>query len=158
MSELAIPLPDFVAEKPLFMCVMSNTDTAKIPNISAAGKTPELTDYTPAGDCELIELGYIKSVHVLPFSPIGSPKPALITRSALRLSKTPAIYVNCGLRKLPATPVIDFHATPGADIRSGQAVVGVDDIFRNGQLLGGHIGKLSAVSYTHLTLPTKRIV
>ncbi len=143
MSELATPLPDFMAEKPLFMCVMSNTDTAKIPNISAAGKTPELTDYTPAGDCELIELGHIKSVPVLPFSPSGSPTPALITRSALRLSQTPAIYVNSGLRKLPSIPVVDLHATPGADIRSGQAVADVEDIFKNGQLLGEHIGKLS---------------
>lgn len=143
MSELTSRLPDFAVERPLFMCVLSNTDTAKIPNISAAGKTPELTDYTPAGDCELIELGHIKSAPVLPFSPSGSPTPALITRSALRLSKTPAIYVNSGLRRLPATPVIDLHAAPGADIRSGQAVAGVADIFRNGQLLGEHMGKLS---------------
>ena len=38
---------------PIFLCVLSNTDTCRIPGISAAGATTELNDYTPAADAEI---------------------------------------------------------------------------------------------------------
>ncbi len=57
------PRPDFSPEKPLFLCILANTETAKIPNISAAGKSPELTDFTPAADAELVETGNAISIN-----------------------------------------------------------------------------------------------
>ena len=38
----------------IFACVLSNTAVSKIPGISGAGGSPELTPYTPALDAELI--------------------------------------------------------------------------------------------------------
>jgi len=35
---------DFNVEHPFFLCVLSNTDTAKIPGISAAGRSPDVID------------------------------------------------------------------------------------------------------------------
>ena len=41
----------------LFLCVIANTLTSRINGITGAGATPELTDYTPAADVELVMLG-----------------------------------------------------------------------------------------------------
>ena len=41
--------------EPVFICVIGTTETSKIPGISGAGATPELTEYTPAADAEIIE-------------------------------------------------------------------------------------------------------
>ena len=40
-------------KSPLFICTIGTTETAKIQGISAAGRYPELTDYTPPADVEL---------------------------------------------------------------------------------------------------------
>ena len=52
-----------------FICVIGNTETAKIPRISAAGKYPELTDYTPAADVELLFYGRYKCIKGVPSPP-----------------------------------------------------------------------------------------
>ncbi|MBS7625493.1 TIGR00303 family protein, partial [Candidatus Bathyarchaeota archaeon] len=36
--------------RPIFICTIGTTETAKIPGISAAGKNPQFTDYTPPAD------------------------------------------------------------------------------------------------------------
>ena len=82
-------------KKPMFLCVLSSTKTAHIPKLSAAGKTAELTDYTPAGDAELMETGNIISVPVLPMTPpYDTPTPAIMTRSALKLTDAPYYFIN----------------------------------------------------------------
>jgi len=73
-------------KKPLFICVIGVTETAKILGISAAGKNPELTDYTPPADVELLLLGKCKCIPGVPVTPEGIPTPALITMAALRLA------------------------------------------------------------------------
>lgn len=40
--------------EPVFICVIGTTETSKIPGISGAGATPELTEYTPAADAEIM--------------------------------------------------------------------------------------------------------
>ena len=88
--------------RPMFLCVLSNTKTAHIPKLSAAGKTAELTDYTPAGDAELMETGNIISVPVLPMTPpYDTPTPAIMTRSALKLTDVPYHFINSGLIVTP---------------------------------------------------------
>lgn len=117
-------------EKPIFICVLSNTKTAHIPKLSAAGKTAELTDYTPAGDAELMETGNIVSVPVLPMTPpLDTPTPAIMTSSALRLTGTPHYFVNSGLIVTPDVPYIDLKAKPGEDIREKIAVHDPEGIF-----------------------------
>lgn len=117
-------------EKPIFICVLSNTRTAHIPKLSAAGKTAELTDYTPAGDAELMETGNIISVPVLPMTPpLDTPTPAIMTSSALRLTGVPHYFVNSGLIVTPEVPYIDLEAKPGEDIREAIAVHDPRSIF-----------------------------
>lgn len=124
-------------KKPMFLCVLSNTKTAHIPNLSAAGKTAELTDYTPAGDAELMETGNIISVPVLPMTPpFDTPTPAIITRSALKLTDAPYNFINSGLIITPEDPCIDLKAKPGEDIREPIAVRDVQGIYERAKFLG----------------------
>lgn len=122
--------------KPMFLCVLSNTKTAHIPKLSAAGKTAELTDYTPAGDAELMDTGGIISVPVLPMTPpYDTPTPAIMTRSALKLTDIPYQFINSGLIVTPDVPYIDLKANPGEDIREPLAVKDVQGIYERAKLL-----------------------
>jgi uncharacterized protein (TIGR00303 family) len=127
----------------LFCCVLSSTETSKIPGISAAGANPELVDYTPAGDAELVEWGRIVQAPVVPFTPSGCPTPALITRAALELTGVKAIFFNAGLRHLPIVPLIDLQAKPGRDIRNEIAVEDVEGIYNRAERCGRGLGKLA---------------
>lgn len=124
-------------KKPMFLCVLSNTKTSHIPKLSAAGKSAELTDYTPAGDAELMDTGNIISVPVLPMTPpYDTPTPAIMTRSALKLTDVPYNFINSGLIVTPAVPCIDLEAEPGEDIREPIAVKDVEGIYERAKLLG----------------------
>jgi uncharacterized protein (TIGR00303 family) len=137
------PCPDFSPEKPLFLCILANTETAKIPNISAAGKSPELTDYTPAADAELVETGNAISINEPAMTPSGAPSPAVLTRASMLLTGIPCIFINSGLRVRPMIPTIDLNARPGGDIRKGHAVIDAIDIYKKSRALGEKLGKLS---------------
>ena len=96
-------------ERPLFVCVLGNTETAYIEGLSAAGKTAKLTDYTPAGDAEVLHKGTIIDVPILPMTPpFDTPTPALITRAALTMAGVPLLIVNADSRifqdPVPPTP------------------------------------------------------
>jgi uncharacterized protein (TIGR00303 family) len=137
------PFPDFIPEKPLFICILANTRTAKIPNISAAGKSPEFTDYTPAADAELVAAGHAISISEPAMCPSGAPTPAVITRASLLLTGMPCLFINAGLRIRPKIPFIDLNAEAGKDIREGRAVSDARDIYKNAKALGIQLGKLS---------------
>ncbi len=138
--EWVVPKSTHAPEKPLFLCVLSNTWTAHIPKISAAGKTASLTDYTPAGDAEIVETGSILSVPIMPMTPpYDTPTPAIITRAALNLTGVPHMFVNAGLKIVPDISFVDLEAKPGEDIRKPVAVHGAQDIFERARKLGGEI-------------------
>ncbi len=137
------PSPDFSPEKPLFVCILANTETAKIPNISAAGKSPELTDYTPAADAELVETGMPLSLTEPAMTPSGAPTPAVLTRASMLLTGMPCIFINSGLRVRPKIPSVDLNALPGGDIRKGCAVSDAFDTYKKSEALGRKLGKLS---------------
>lgn len=137
------PSPEISPEKPLFLCILANTQTAKIPDISAAGKSPELTDFTPAADAELVETGNALSINEPAMTPSGAPSPAVLTRASMLLTGMPCIFINSGLRIRPLIPTIDLNVIPGGDIRKGHAVVDVLDIYKKSHALGKKLGKLS---------------
>ncbi len=137
------PGPDFRPEKPLFLCILANTETAKIPDISAAGKSPELTDYTPAADAELVETGNAISISEPAMTPSGAPTPAVLTRASMLLTGIPSIFINSGLKVRPMIPTIDLGVHPGGDIRKGNAVIDASDIYNKSRALGEKLGKLS---------------
>lgn len=136
---------DFISEieakKPLFICTIATTETGKIQGISAAGKYPEFTDYTPPADAELLLLGKCKCINGVPVTPDGIPTPALITMSALRLADVPVLVASGGLKVKPQIPFLDFGGNPGRDIRTGNAVDNVAEVIERAQIAGEQLAK-----------------
>ena len=132
-------------KKPLFVCTIATTETGKISGISAAGKYPEFTDYTPPADAELLLLGKCKCINGVPVTPDGIPTPALITMSALRLADIPVLVASGGLKVNPQIPFLDLGGTSGRDIRTGSAVDNVEEVIQRAAVAGEHLAK--AVDY-----------
>ncbi len=128
-------------KKPLFVLTVAVTETAKIPGISAAGKYPEFTDYTPPADAELLLLGKCKCIKGVPVTPDGIPTPALITMSALRLADVPVLVASGGLKVKPYIPFLDLGGSPGRDIRTGNAVDNVEEVIQRATVAGEHLAK-----------------
>lgn len=137
--------PDFGPrpKRPLFLCIISNTDTGKILGLSAAGTTPELTDYTPGADAELVETNKIITMPELPEAPGGSPTPAVVTRAALNLTGINSLFVASGLRKKPAVPYVELGGQAGNDIRKHSAVIDPEATFEKAMRLGNKLARLS---------------
>jgi uncharacterized protein (TIGR00303 family) len=128
-------------KKPLFVCTIATTETAKIQGISAAGENPEFTDYTPPADAELLLLGKCRCIKGVPVTPDGIPTPALITMSALRLADIPILVASGGLKVKPQIPFLELGGTPGNNIRTGKAVENVEEIIQRATLLGEQLAK-----------------
>jgi uncharacterized protein (TIGR00303 family) len=130
-------------KNPLFICTIGTTETAKIPGISAAGMYPELTDYTPPADVELLLLGRCKCIPSVPVTPEGIPTPALITMSALKLADIPALVVSGGVKVKPHVPFLDLGGKPGDDIRTGEAVENAEEILLRAKIAGENLSKMA---------------
>lgn len=130
-------------KQPTYTCVIGTTETAKIPGISAAGANPDITDYTPAADMELLFFGKCKCIDGVPVTPTGVPTPGLITMSAVRLGDMPLFVVNGGARIKPHVPCIDVDGTPGKDIRTGRAVKDPEKSYDRAVLAGKNLAKTS---------------
>jgi uncharacterized protein (TIGR00303 family) len=136
-------LDEIRAKKPLFILTIATTETGKIAGISAAGKYPEFTDYTPPADAELLLLGKCKCINGVPVTPDGIPTPALITMSALRLADVPVLVCSGGLRVKPQIPFLDLGGNSGRDIRTGNAVDNVAEIIARATIAGEQIAKVA---------------
>jgi uncharacterized protein (TIGR00303 family) len=134
-------MKELEGKKPLFVCTLATTETAKIQGISAAGENPEFTDYTPPADAELLLLGKCKCINGVPVTPDGIPTPALITMSALRLADVPVLVASGGLKVKPQIPFLDLGGSPGNDIRTGNAVENVEEVIQRATLAGEHLAK-----------------
>jgi uncharacterized protein (TIGR00303 family) len=128
-------------KRPTFAVVIGNTETAKIPGVSAAGANPEITDLTPAADVELLHLGRCKCIDGVPVTPTGIPTPGIITMSALQLAPMPQFAINGGVRVRPHTPYFELEGEPGADIRTGKALPDPERVYGNALLLGRELAK-----------------
>ncbi len=136
-------LEQISGKKPLFVLTIATSETGKISGISAAGKMPEITDYTPPADAELLLLGKCKCFDGVPVTPDGIPTPALISMSALRLADVPVLVASGGLRVKPQVPFLELGGSPGGDIRSGKAVVDVAEVVERAKVAGRHLAKLA---------------
>jgi uncharacterized protein (TIGR00303 family) len=125
--------------RPLFVCTIAQTDTARIPDISAAGATPELRELTPAADAEALYYGSARCLHGVPANPLGPPGPAIITIAALRLAHIPFLVVDAGTRVRPQAPALRLGEAPGACITTGQAVADAEGLYQRGRLLGAQL-------------------
>lgn len=129
-------------KKPLFACVIANTDTGKINGISVAGENPNITDYTPPADVELVELGRCKCIDGVPITPEGIPTPAIITRASLSLADISFLPVNAGLNVMPQIPFVDVGGISGKDIRKNEAVKDPEKTLEKAVILGENLAHL----------------
>jgi uncharacterized protein (TIGR00303 family) len=134
-------LNQLAGKKPLFTCVIGVTETAKIPGISAAGENPQITDYTPPADVELLQLGKCKCIQGVPVTPDGIPTPALITMSALKLADIPTLVVSAGLKIKPHVPFVELGGSPGRDIRTGNALSNAEEVMNRAKIAGENLSK-----------------
>ncbi len=132
-------------KKPFFICTIATTATAKIPDITGAGISPELMEYTPAGDIELIVHGEVRSCDVAPQTiiegEISAPTPAMLTKGVLELVDVPYIVVNAGSKIKPDVPHINLNEEFGKDIRGGKAVKNPKKIFEDSKLITKELSK-----------------
>ncbi|MBT6844106.1 MAG: TIGR00303 family protein [Candidatus Melainabacteria bacterium] len=110
------------SSKPLFILVISGTDTIKHPGISAAGASQEMLKYTAALDAEFIYHGQTKTLDQLPASPNGIVSPALISKACLSLLGIPSVIIDAGAHIKPQCPYIQVRYQPAADISTGKAM------------------------------------
>ena len=134
-------LDEIDGKNPLFVCTIATTETAKIAGLSAAGKFPDFTDFTPPADAELLLLGKCKSIAGVPVTPDGIPTPALITMSALRLADIPVLVVSGGVKVKPQIPFVDLGGNSGRDIRTGDAVDNVEEVLERAKVAGENLAK-----------------
>lgn len=131
---------------PLFLCVIASTRTSNIPGITGAGVTPELTDYTPAADVELIMHGEPRCLTEIPQTIIegaAAPTPAVITKASLELADIPFLVADAGAAVKPDVPYFNINTLPGENIQDGQAVINPEKIFNKARILGKTLSKLS---------------
>lgn len=131
---------------PLFLCVIANTRTSNIPGITGAGASPELTDYTPAADVELVALGEPRCLGEIPKTVVGeeaTPTPAVITKASLEIADIPILVADAGAAVKPSIPYIQINDKPGEDVRTGKAVSNPREIFEKGKILGKTLSKLT---------------
>lgn len=143
------------ASNPLFVLVISYTYTSLIPGITAAGQNVNLIKYTSPADAEFLNYGHCKCLDSVPVTPDGMPTPAIITKTALDLSKMPFLIVNAGSVVKPQVPYISFDMSPGNDIRTGNAV---DESYvkkglKYGEAFGHELAKLSKMVIIGESIP-----
>ncbi len=130
----------------LFLCVIASTLTSRITGITGAGATPELTDYTPAADVELVMLGEPLCLSEIPktvVAGVAAPTPAVITKAALDLADIPLLVADAGAAIKPNLPYININDSPGGNIKKGKAVTNSKKIFNKGFILGKTLSKLT---------------
>ena len=141
-------LKELAGKKPFFICTIATTSTANIPGITGAGATPELMEYTPAGDVELIVHSKLRCCDIPPQTIIdgaSAPTPAMLTKGALELTNTPYLVVDAGSKIKPDVPFITVgeYEEYGHDISTGRAVANPKKIFENSKIIGREISKNS---------------
>ncbi|MGB7087449.1 MAG: TIGR00303 family protein [Phormidesmis sp.] len=95
-----VSLRDWLARyrgcKPLFACILSATETGLMPDISAAGTTPQARRYTAIADGEFLFSGRASTRHPFPRLP-GGISPVVITRAVLSHQQIPLRLLSTGL-------------------------------------------------------------
>lgn len=134
---------ELMGKRPTFVCAIGNTETGKIPGLSAAGANPSITDYTPAADVELLFFGWCKCINGIPVTPSGIPTPGLITMSAVKLASMPVFVVNGGMNVRPNTPYFELGGKAGKDIRTGKALEDPQKVFDAAVAVGNSLAEVS---------------
>ena len=139
-------LMEYLAEviDPVFICTIGTTETSLIPGLSGAGATPELTEYTPAADSELMVLGTVKCMEEIPQTVVGkaaAPTPAMLTKASLEIADIPFIIADAGCKIKPNIECMRLGNEYGRDIRTGKGVLNPLEIYENARELGAELAR-----------------
>jgi NaMN:DMB phosphoribosyltransferase len=97
------------SNNPIFVCVISYTETSEIPGITVAGANKDLIKYTSSADAEFLYYGRCKCINGVPATPDGKPTPAIITKTMLNIGNIPFIVVDSGVNIKHDIPLFSFN-------------------------------------------------
>ncbi|HEX7141200.1 MAG TPA: TIGR00303 family protein [Nitrososphaeraceae archaeon] len=131
------------SSNPIFVCVISYTETSEIPGITVAGANNDLIKYTSSADAEFLYYGKCKCIDGVPATPDGKPTPAIITKTMLNIGNIPFIVVDSGAKIKPDIPLFSFNLRSGKNIMENIAMESeeVEKAYRYGLLLGKQLSK-----------------
>ena len=155
LNQDPISVDNFATLNPLFVCVISYSETSMIPGITVAGATPDLLKYTSAADSEFLYYGRCKCINNIPATPDGKPSPAIITKAALELADIPFLIVDAGTKVKPSIPHFSFGLRPGNNIlyRRALSLGNVRKAYSYGILLGRVLARLGDVIVIGESIP-----
>ena len=113
-------LGTYCGKQPVFACVLGFTDTGLIPNISAAGATPEDRKYTAIADAEFLATGANPNFPLPPL--VAGASPVLISRAVVAEQKLPLFIFDAGLPIAPTVEAIALGGQPAKCLSTGQAL------------------------------------
>ncbi|MBF2000886.1 MAG: TIGR00303 family protein [Synechococcales cyanobacterium M58_A2018_015] len=115
-------LQRFRNQRPLFVCVLGFTATGLIPQISAAGATPDDRRYTALADAEFLWYGAQHHPRY-PLPPLqAGASPVLITRAVVSEQQIPVRLFNAGLPDPLPTPAVDLGGQAARCLSHGDAL------------------------------------
>ncbi|MBT9314945.1 TIGR00303 family protein [Leptothoe spongobia TAU-MAC 1115] len=139
----------YQGKRPCYICILGFTETALVPDISAAGNTPKARRMTAVADAEFIYDGPSPNPHY-PLPPLqAGVSPALLTRAITTGLNLPVYLFNTGLPYSPSVPHIDIDGAIARCVSSGQALPldKVDQLFNAGLRWGKTLGRRFSDSY-----------
>lgn len=120
----------------IFVLLAGSTDVSRIPGITSAGASPELTMLTPVVDSEIIIDGHPLSINEPPMTPEGIPTPAIVTKACLEVSGTKTMVVNAGLSVSPKVPFFQTDLHTALNPAEAKALPDFRKAFHAGMYIG----------------------
>lgn len=142
-------LERFRWEKPLFALALGFTETALIPGISAAGKTPGDRRYTALADAEFLYRGP-EAAAQFPLPPLAAgASPAIITQAVLSQQQIPTWLFDAGLPQPLPLPCVRLRGQAAACLTTGQALplATVHHLWQQGLWWGEYLSRAARCSY-----------
>ena len=113
-------LENYRGKCPVFACVLGFTETGLIPNISAAGASPEARKYTAIADAEFLATGKNLSFPLPQL--VAGASPVLISRAVVAAQELPLFIFDAGLAIAPTISAIALGGKPAQCLSTGQAL------------------------------------
>ncbi|MFN9362209.1 MAG: nicotinate mononucleotide-dependent phosphoribosyltransferase CobT [Pseudanabaena sp.] len=113
-------LKNYRGKRPVFACVLGFTETGLIPNISAAGATPEDRKYTAIADAEFLATGSNINFPLPPL--VAGASPVLMSRAVVATQGLPLFIFDAGLAIAPTIKAIPLSGLPAKCLSTGKAL------------------------------------
>ena len=113
-------LKTYRGKRPVFACVLGFTETGLIPNISAAGATPDDRKYTAIADAEFLATGTNTNFPLPPL--VAGASPVLISRAVVAAQELPLFIFDAGLAIAPTINAIALGGKPAKCLSTGKAL------------------------------------